>query len=88
MRGATHAADAWTEFCLQQADRILALSAGGPVPDTVAQRPELRGCDLVALDAAQGSARLNGWGAVLDPVETHVLARPSSMGTALESRVG
>ncbi len=71
--GRLDAANAWTEFCLQQADRILALSAGGPVPDTVAQQPELRGCDLVALDAAQGSAAMNGWGAVLDPVETHVL---------------
>jgi len=61
----------WMEFCLQQADRILAVTAGGPVPQALSRYPELQGCDLVAYDAApQGLA---GWAAALDPVESHVI---------------
>jgi NTE family protein len=71
--GRLDASDAWTEFCLQQADRILALTSGGPVPEAVRGRPELRRCDLVALDVAPGSGALSGWGAALDPIETHAL---------------
>lgn len=63
----------WTEFCLQQADRILAVTAGGPVPDWLRDRPELRGCDLVAYDVAPGSGSLDGWASVLDPIESHVV---------------
>jgi NTE family protein len=32
-------------------------------------RPELRSCDLVAYDVSPGSGRLDGWAAVLDPVQ-------------------
>src|SRR5215831_3265762 len=61
----------WTMFCLQQADRILAVTAGGPVPPELANHPELQGCDLVAYNAAPGE--LSGWAAALDPVESHVI---------------
>ncbi len=64
---------AWGEFCLQQADRIVAVTAGGPVPDALAGRPELRGCDLVAYDIAPGSGTLAGWATALDPIESHVV---------------
>ena len=51
----------WTKFCLQQADRIVAATGGGPVPPALAQYPELQGCDLVAYDAAPGELeRLGG----------------------------
>jgi NTE family protein len=63
----------WTEFCLQQADRILAVTAGGPPPAELAGRHDLRGCDLVGYDVAPGSGAIAGWAAALDPVETHVL---------------
>ena len=63
----------WTGYCLQQADRILVLAAGGPLPEAVAGRHELRGCDLVAYDVAPGSGALDGVAAGLEPVETHVL---------------
>ena len=63
----------WSEFCLQQADRILAVTAGGSVPDAVRERPELRGCDLVAFDVEQGGGALDGWASVLDPVESHLV---------------
>ncbi|MGO9489921.1 MAG: MFS transporter [Solirubrobacteraceae bacterium] len=64
---------AWTEYCLQQADRILAVTAGGPVPEELRDRPELRGCDLVVYDVAPGSGRLDGWATVLEPIESHVV---------------
>ncbi len=63
----------WTEFCLQQADRIMAVTAGGPVPDALRDRPDLRGCDLVAYDTAPGAGELEGWAALLEPIESHVV---------------
>ena len=74
--------DGWTGFCLQQADRILVLAAGGPLPAAVAARHELLGCDLVAYDAAPGSGALAGVADALQPVETHVL-RPGELDADL-----
>ena len=65
--------DAWTTFCLQQADRILAVTAGGPVPSGLA-RLELPGCDLVAYETAPG--KLGGWAAALNPAESHLIREP------------
>ncbi len=63
--------DAWMTFCLQQADRILAVTGGGSVPPALGKYPELQACDLVAYEAAPGG--LDGWAAALDPVESHVI---------------
>src|SRR5262249_17825150 len=66
--------DPWTEFCLQQADRILAVSAGIRAQWSAlsaARHAALRGCDLVAYDVAPGA--LAGWGDALHPTESHVL---------------
>lgn len=63
----------WSEFCVQQADRILAVTAGGPVPDALRGRRDLRGCDLVAYEVATGSGALGAWAALLDPIESHVV---------------
>ena len=71
--GSVLSREPWTEFCLQQADRILVVTAGGPVPDALRDRPELRGCDLVAYDVTPGTGALDGWAALLDPIETHVV---------------
>ncbi len=71
--GPLASASDWTQFCLQQADRILLVTAGGPVPDAARSRPELRGCDLVVLLAAPGRGQLDGWADALDPIESHVL---------------
>lgn len=65
--------DAWTEFCLQQADRVLVISRGGDPATLLPERPELRGCELVAYGVAPGSAVLGGWAARLDPVESHTI---------------
>ena len=61
------------EFCLQQADRILVLTGGGPLPDGLELRPELRGCDLVAYDVVPGAGALEAWTAALDPIESHIV---------------
>jgi predicted acylesterase/phospholipase RssA len=58
----------WRDFCLQQADRIIAASAGG---DAVELPPELRGCDLLGYDVAPG--QLAGWAERLDPIESHLV---------------
>ncbi len=61
----------WTKFCLQHADRILAVTAGGQVPPAFGRHPELQGCDLVVHDAEPGA--LDGWAAVLKPARSHVI---------------
>ena len=61
----------WTRFCLQHADRILAVTGGGMVPPTLGNYPELQGCDLVAYNAVPGG--LDGWAAALDPAGTHLI---------------
>jgi EmrB/QacA subfamily drug resistance transporter len=67
----------WTKFCLQRADRILAVTAGGPVPPELGQYPELQACDLVAYDAAPGA--LDGWAAALNPAGSHLI-RETALG--------
>ena len=64
----------WTKFCLQQADRILAVTAGGPVLPTLGDYPELQGCDLVAYDVAPGA--LSGWADALSPAGSHLVRKP------------
>ena len=70
----------WTKFCLQHADRILAVTAGGPVPEELGRYPELQSCDLVAYEAAPGA--LAGWAAALDPSGTHLI-RETELGADL-----
>lgn len=70
--------DPWTEFCLQQADRILVIGGGGEPPPQVLERPELRGCDLVAWDVPEGSGALSGWAVALEPIETHAVRHESA----------
>jgi EmrB/QacA subfamily drug resistance transporter len=71
LAGGTALHDPWTRFCLQHADRILAVTAGGPVPQALASHPELRGCDLVGYHTAPGA--LHGWAAALDPAGSHLI---------------
>jgi NTE family protein len=71
--GSILSASPWTEFCVQQADRILAVTAGDPLPDALRGRRDLRGCDLVGHEVAPGSGALEVWAAWLDPIESHVV---------------
>jgi EmrB/QacA subfamily drug resistance transporter len=75
--GGLPAGGPWTELCLQQADRILALTSGGPPPAELADHAELHGCDLVACDIAAGSGRLTPWVQELDPIESHAVRSDS-----------
>jgi predicted acylesterase/phospholipase RssA len=72
--GAPGGEDPWTLFCLQQADRILAVGHGGEPPPPERRRPELRGCDLVAWDVPQGSGALGAWAEALEPIEAHAVS--------------
>ena len=67
----------WTKFCLQHADRILAVTAGGPVPPELSHYPELQACDLVAYDPAPGA--LDGWADTLHPAGSHLI-RETELG--------
>ncbi len=71
--GQLHPGGAWSEFCLQQADRIVVVTAGGHLPEEVRQRGELHGCDLVGYDVAVGSGTLAEAASVFEPVECHVV---------------
>ncbi|MBK8295422.1 MAG: DHA2 family efflux MFS transporter permease subunit [Solirubrobacterales bacterium] len=64
--------DPWTGYCLQQADRILAVGGGGS-PERAADHPELRGCDLITRNVAPGSGLMSGWAEVLEPAGTHAI---------------
>ena len=63
----------WSEFCLQHADRILAVTTGASVPERLAARTDLHGCDLVGYAVQAGAGRLTACARALDPVETHLL---------------
>jgi NTE family protein len=69
----TSAGGDWREFCLQQADRILAVTSGGPLPEGLSARPELLGCDLVAYDVAPGGGALAQTVRALEPIEAHLV---------------
>jgi NTE family protein len=76
--GDAPAGDTWREFCLQQADRILAITAGGPPAPGFRPRPELLGCDLVAYGVTPGARDLEPWTAALEPIESHIV-RPATI---------
>jgi EmrB/QacA subfamily drug resistance transporter len=71
--GSLVAGGSWFEFCLQQADRILVVTAGGRPAETVRERHELRGCDLVGYEIAPGSGALADAASLLEPIESHVI---------------
>jgi predicted acylesterase/phospholipase RssA/CRP-like cAMP-binding protein len=71
---------AWTDFCLAQADRILALASGSADAHPSTGNLALRGCDLIGYDIEPGSGALAGWIAALAPAATHSLRRGSEAG--------
>ena len=80
--------DAWTEFSLARADRILAVTAGGEAPGWLAERVTLRGCDLAGYDISPGSGALSDWIAALEPAALHRLDAGDGLaaGAALAAR--
>ena len=73
-------APAWSEFCLNQADRVLALvgermPARWRVPDRA-----LEGCDVVYCSPARHSVETAPWHGVLRPRATHLVSLDSRLG--------
>jgi EmrB/QacA subfamily drug resistance transporter len=63
--------DAWTAFCLRQADVVLGLGCAAAVPDRVLGERRLRGCDLLLADAAAGA--VSSWVEALAPRRRQLL---------------
>lgn len=75
--------DQWTTFCLQQADRILAVSSGGEIPDHAGALLELQGCDLVAWNVEPGSGDVAASAHAFNPIETHAWRSGAQLGKDL-----
>lgn len=73
LTGRPESPDAWTEFSLARADRIVGVTAGQPVPAWLADRPALHGCDLAGYGISPGSGALSPWIAALRPMAIHRL---------------
>lgn len=65
----------WTRFCLRQADHVLGVSRGGPVPAWLDQQA-LRGCDLILTDEAD-SGSIVPWRDGLGARAVHMLGPDS-----------
>jgi NTE family protein len=63
----------WTDFCLRQADRVLALVDRDEVPAWLADRAALRGCDVVYCSPRPGRIDTEAWHGLLEPRATHWL---------------
>jgi hypothetical protein len=63
----------WRDFCLRHCDRAAVLAGERPVPDSVVQRADLRGCDLLFAAGDSGARRIGEWIDVLDPRARHLL---------------
>jgi NTE family protein len=62
--------DPWTDFCVKEADLVLAVSTGAPAHAWSRHVASLRGCELLVLD---GSAPADAFIAALEPREVQVL---------------
>lgn len=50
--------DQWTDTCLAEADRVIAVSRGRPTHDWIVHAPLLRGCELIILGPSGADALL------------------------------
>jgi NTE family protein len=63
----------WTDFCLRQADRVLALAGERSPPPWLRDEPALRGCDIVYCASDPRELDTASWHALLSPRATHLL---------------
>jgi predicted acylesterase/phospholipase RssA len=66
-------AGGWRGFCLQQADRVVAISSGWAAARADSALTALRGCDLGGFEVPLGSGGLSALVERLQPLECHAL---------------
>jgi NTE family protein len=74
----------WSEFCLRQADRIIALTSARNLPPWLEHRRELHGCDLVLCCDDTFPIQMAPWLDALSPRAIHLLSRSSSSALVAE----
>ena len=65
--------DAWTSYCIRQADRVIALASRAVVEVPRHGLERLSGCDIAFLSPAGDEPELEGWMDALEPRAVHVL---------------
>ena len=66
--------EAWDEFCLARADRVLlAADVSAPLEQHAAALERLHGADLMAFGSEPGAGRLARWVEALDPPALHAI---------------
>ena len=76
----------WSEdgrHALERAGRVLAVTAGGPVPYQLQGRPDLRGCDVLLLDGPAGTRGFGLWLDVLEARARHVALGQAGFDAAI-----
>lgn len=82
LAGAPDAPEQWNEFCLRQADRVIALvPPAAPLPKP-GERPELDGCDLVFWTSPSRVPAVGQWLDRMRP-RSHHFVDPNELGTTL-----
>jgi NTE family protein len=75
--------DPWSAYCLQHADRVLAIASRPAAGAEIVDRPELRHAELVGYGVVPGSGALAAWAERLDPPASHAL-RPEALDRDVE----
>ena len=78
--------DAWTTFCLREADRVVGLAGGACAPGSPPLTPRLAGCDLAFCAPRDVEPDLGGWMDRLEPRTTHILRDGTADGVARMAR--
>lgn len=79
--------DGWTDFCLRQSDRVVAVATRQcDQPGSAPPAERLLGCDLAFLAPEGVEPPLQEWMAALDPRTTHILRIGSNSGTRRMAR--
>ena len=63
----------WRDFCIRHCDRAALLAGARPVPEDVARRSDLRGCDLLFAADDSGASHIGEWLDALAPRARHLL---------------
>jgi NTE family protein len=77
--------DPWTDFCLRQADRVIALAQSADPSTWLEQYPALRGCDLLLRPPSPGApVAIAPWVDALSPRGVYQLDGRSTSGDPVE----